>query len=375
MFDNEYEKMIRQVYQEELEELKSVRNIERSEILQKSKGIIEEVIYTPGVTYEVLPDKISHEVAINIKTAINDLVQTMKDTEHGRMAYKLLSKELKVKVDKIAEMLYKRADIQRGIEKYINAVGEMQKYYGKTRTEKESAECTARKDMHTRICNKILNVIKNNYDFSESKKVTNQEFEKNSQKNLNNQLEMRQEKLSAEKQHRGEYSAGKNIYAGENNRSDRVTDSMRYEDYSKIDDMKSTLSDEDNLNKVLTEPYNDIKMNSIKESAEREIKLNVEVGRSRQDYEGIIKKLPDLEEQLDQKHVHSIEGAYQDKKREIFDVNISYTLVKAVLQDIEKQSRMQRSRASEYSRRNRSHSKQNIIEEYKKNKDNSLEPS
>lgn len=377
MFDNEYEKMIRQVYQEELEELKSVRSIERSEILQKSKEIIEEVIFTPGVTYEVLPDKISHDEAVSIKDAVNDLVQMMKDAEHGRVAYKLLSNELKVKVDKVAELLYKRADIQRGMEKYINAVGEMQKYYGKTRTEKESAECTARKDMHTRICNKILKVIKNSYDFSVDKKVTNQEFEKNGNKDLNYQLEMKQERLAAEKQQRSqreEYSVEKNIYVGENNRSDIVNDSMNYENYSKIDGMQSPLSDKDNLNRVLTDSYNDIKVNGMKESAERGIKLQVEVGQSRQDYEGIVKKLPDIEGQLDQKNIHSTEVFLQDKKKEIFDVNISYTLVKTVLQDIEKQSRIQRSKASEYNRHNRNHSKQNAIEEYKKNKDNSREP-
>lgn len=378
MFDNEYEKMIRQVYQEELEELKSVRSIERSEILQKSKEIIEEVIFTPGVTYEVLPDKISHDESVSIKDAVNDLVQMMKDTEHGRVAYKLLSNELKVKVDKVAELLYKRADIQRGMEKYINAVGEMQKYYGKTRTEKESAECTARKDMHTRICNKILKVIKNSYDFSVDKKVTNQEFEKNGSKDLNYQLEMKQERLSEEKQQRSqreEYSVEKNIYVSENNRSDIVNDSMDYENYSKIDGMQSPISDKDNLNRVLTDSYNDIKVNGMKESAESGIKLQVEVGQSRQDYEGIVKKLPDIEGQLDQKNIHSTEVFLQDKKKEIFDVNISYTLVKTVLQDIEKQSRIQRSRASEYNRHNRNHSKQNAIEEYKKNKDNSREPS
>ena len=59
----------------------------------------------------------------------------------------------------------------------------------------------------------------------------------------------------------------------------------------------------------------------------------------------------------------------------IFDINISYLLVKAALEETRKQAMIQKSRAFDYSRKNRNQSRQNIKEEIKKNKDSSQEPS
>lgn len=285
MFDNEYEKMISKVYQEELEELKDIRNRGRNSILQKSERALEQIIYTPGITYEMLPDKISHEEAEGIKSEINELVHMMNKTEHGRISYKLLSEEMKDQVSKIAGFLYNRADIQREMEKYIESVGKMQQYYGKTSTEKVSAESFARKDMHYRICNKILKIVKGNYDLVTGLQLENSEMLsqiKSLDKEVKKQLVTRELEVKSDI----EFSKG---------------------------------------------------VEELKTPSERNMSNN-------------------------------------NNQYEFFDINVSYVLIKTVLEDIKRQSMIQKSRAFEYDKMNISHSRQSIIEEIKKQKDNGREP-
>lgn len=285
MFDNEYERMIGRVYQEELEELKSIRNMGRASILQKSEKAIEEVIYTPGVIYEVLPDKINHEDAGRIKDEVNRLVDMMRQTEHGRIAYKLLPQEMKDQVNRIVDLLYKRADIQKEMEGYVGAVGDMQRYQGKTRTEVESSQETARQDMHRRVCNRVLKVVKDNYDFSAGSRLGDKETE-GQMKNMDKDLE------------------------------------------------------------------------------KQEGKDNRDVRNNGDDLQGEGKGWKSAQE--------NVKGY---EKAGMFDINMSYVLVKAALEEMRKQSMMQKARASGYSKQNRSHSRQNIKEEIKRNKDKTRELS
>ena len=282
MFDNEYERMIGRVYQDELEELKKIRNMGRQSILQESRKVVEEAIYVPGIVYEVLPDKINHEEAVGIKEEINRLVCMMGETEHGRMAYKFLPQEMKDQVSRIADFLYRRPDIQKEMEKYVNAVGETQHYHGRTRMEMESAQEAARKDMHSRICNSILKVVKDNYYFSAESQVNNEEVGRK----VNLEQDM------------------KNPEGGNSQGMGGVSDDLHGE------------------------------------------------GKGGQ---------------LAKEDVKGYDGTG------MFDINMSYVLVKAALEEMRKQSLMQKSRASGYSRQNRSHSRQSIKEEIRKDKDNSRE--
>lgn len=306
MFDNEYENVIKQVYQEELKELKEIRNVERVSVLKKAGEIIEDSIYTPGVTYEILPERVSHEEANTVRYEINKLVEMMKAEEHGRIAYKLLPEEMKEQVDRITEILYKRPDVQCGLEKYINAVGKMQEYYGKTKTEKIASESLARKDMHYRICNKILKIVKANYEFGMKY------FEK------------------------------------------RCEDSAELE--VKENDIKSFISSAEENN-----PDEQYKF-GVSCLTGKGINKDKELG---------MKLLESSAEQGNQKACEILEDY---KKVSMFDINISYTLLKAVLEDIEKQSRIQKIQSLQQSRNQSNDLKQNRIEEYKKNKDNGKEP-
>lgn len=279
MFDNEYENMIKQVYQEELEGLKKIRNVERSLVLKKTENIISDSVYTPGIVYEVLPERTSHNEIKVVKNEVNRLAEMMKSIEHGRIAYKLLPKEMKEQVDRIAELLYKRPDVQCSLERYVNAVGTMQKYYGKTNTEKEFSEAAARKDMHYRICNKILKVIKSNYDFS-----------------------------------------------------------LKYFEEKHVSSIKNEVKNLDREKIKKPEEYLEREYSSAGSEKKNEMKVSKD-----------------------------------HKVTDTFDINISYTLVKAVLEDMEKQSRIQESQ-SRHQNNIRSNSKQSMLEEYRKNKDSSREP-
>lgn len=172
------------------------------------------------------------------------------------------------------DFLYRRPDIQKEMEKYVNAVGEMQHYHGKTRMETESAQEAARKDMHNRICNRILKVVKDNYHFSVESQINNLDQEM------------------------------KNPEGGNSQSMGGVSDDLQ--------------------------------------------------GGGKGG-------------QLAKEDVKGYDGTG------MFDINMSYVLVKAALEEMRKQSLMQKSRASGYSRQNRSHSRQSIKEEIRKDKDNSRE--
>lgn len=111
-----------------------------------------------------------------------------------------------------------------------------------------------------------------------------------------------QEKLAVEKKLKEESTSRAKAYADENARLNGVIDSLNNEYNSKMDDMQSMLSDKDNLNRALTDSCNDlkVKIESMVDSAEQGKKLQVELEQLRQDYEGTIKKLSDMERQLDE---------------------------------------------------------------------------
>lgn len=315
MFDSEYERMISKVYQEELEELKSIRNLGRESMLRKSEEIMRQAIYVPGVACEVLPDRISHEDAARIKDEVNVLARMMGDTEHGRIAYKFLPEEMKQQVSQIAELIFKRPDIQKEMEEYVRAVGDTQHYHGKTQAERNSAESAARKDMHNRICNKILKVVKDNYDISSGMKLSND--------GMDSQMESKSQDLqkAQDMRNRGLKDAGSNLQ------------------------VEGKLA-ESTVRKDAHNPAYDKVPMTVKDNADFSAGVQrTNAGMSRQMESGI------------------------------FDINISYLLVKAALEETRKQAMIQKSRAFDYSRKNRNQSRQNIKEEIKKNKDSSQEPS
>ena len=158
MFDDGYERAIREVYKEQLSELKVDRNQERSNIMDLTKNIFHDIGYVPGVEYEKLPDKITHEDLKKIANETNKLISMLPGT--GRLTYKYLPPVAKEQLTKLTNMIVERVDMKREIGKYLLDVEKMHEYYGHTKTEISNAKKMAQADIEKRLKNTILKELK-----------------------------------------------------------------------------------------------------------------------------------------------------------------------------------------------------------------------
>ena len=176
MFDDAYERSVRQVFQEQLSELKENRNRERSEILDQAKNLINEVGYVPGVEYERLPDKIQPEELKKIAQETSRLIDMLPKS--GRLTYKFLPPEAKEQLTKLSGLIISRTDMQREISSYLNTIKEMHGYYGETKTEIKNAQLQGKADIEKRIKNALLREIVNSIKIT-AEKEPNFEFKEN----------------------------------------------------------------------------------------------------------------------------------------------------------------------------------------------------
>lgn len=167
MFDDAYERSVRQVFQEQLSELKENRNRERSEILDQAKSLINEVGYVPGVEYERLPDKIQSEDLKKIAQETSKLINMLPKS--GRLTYKFLPPEAKEQLTKLSNLIISRTDMQREISSYLNTIKEMHGYYGETQTEIKNAQLQGKADIEKRIKNALLREIANSIKITAEK--------------------------------------------------------------------------------------------------------------------------------------------------------------------------------------------------------------
>ena len=167
MFDDAYERSVRQVFQEQLSELKENRNRERSEILDQAKNLINEVGYVPGVEYERLPDKIQSEDLKKIAQETSRLIDMLPKS--GRLTYKFLPPEAKEQLTKLSNLIISRTDMQREISSYLNTIKEMHGYYGETQTEIKNAQLQGKADIEKRIKNALLREIANSIKITAEK--------------------------------------------------------------------------------------------------------------------------------------------------------------------------------------------------------------
>ena len=162
MFNNEYERTVKQIiseeYKDELDELKQIRTSEREKMVEYTKNIMSDVTFVPGLEYERLPQRIPKEFFDAITDEVQKLIVILP--EHGRLNYKFLPPDVKDQVDKITDMLLQRPDMQSSLEKYLASVEQMQGYFGKTKTKIQSEKNIAEKDVRKRIANRILKEIK-----------------------------------------------------------------------------------------------------------------------------------------------------------------------------------------------------------------------
>ncbi len=385
MFDSEYERMISKVYKEELDQLYRIRNWSRASILRRSGDVLEESLYVPGVSYEVLPGVIDHGYASFIKHEVNVLVRIMAEEGHGRMMYKFFPGQMKAQVDRIAKILCGIVGIQKEIERYVGAVGETQRFHGKTGEERKAAESAAREDIHKRICNKILKVVKDNYDISTGEQLRDGRVDGQKEKS-NQDIGKARGPESQDMEAAGKGSQERNL-----EREKKVSGIQ----HSHEKEMKKRDKD---IGKARGSEGQDMEA-AGKGSQEGNLEGEKKVGMEHFQVEGKAEKVkgdgvagksmtgPACNKVLED--LKTVDGSFQvgdwkggqvDKRvleaREtgIFDVNLSYLLVRAVLEETRKQTKIQKAKAFEYDKENRNRSRQNLKEELKKNKDGSREP-
>ena len=160
MFNTEYENYIKEVYQCEREELNSIRNRSRQEITNTIKDIMKDIDeYIPGTLMDSLPSRISiAEVKMLSKEIIN-LSHILPTT--GSIDYAYLPPHIKDEVNKITQFLFDRADVNKELSLYLDALEKGQKLIGKTKFEINIAKDEARNDIYKRASNIILKKTKN----------------------------------------------------------------------------------------------------------------------------------------------------------------------------------------------------------------------
>lgn len=106
-------------------------------------------------------------------------------------------------------------------------------------------------------------------------------------------------------------------YADENTKLKACIDSIKKEYDTKLNDMKSMLSDKENLNKTLTDSCNDLKekFEGMKETARQTEVLREESENLKKEYEDMLKKKSELEEKL-QREQSAHEAVVKDLKKQ-----------------------------------------------------------
>ena len=127
-----------------------------------------------------------------------------------------------------------------------------------------------------------------------------------------------QEKLTAAKQVKEDATMKARTHADENARLHEVIDSLNHEYNTKMDDLQSMLSDKDNLNKALTDSCNElkVKIEGIRESAEKSAAFKKELEQLKREHEKIIRKQSDLEKQMQQEQAAHAQTVLHLKQHE-----------------------------------------------------------
>lgn len=165
IFDDGYEKMIKEVFKEEREELNQIRNNSRKELTDIAKTIMKDldtyVGYVPGMQSAELSNKIGGEELNNIVELMSNLMVVLP--KKGSYDYAYLPSEAKKQIDKIVEKILERPDMKKEMDAYLNAVETGNKILGKTKFEINILKNKARKDLINRIDNIISKEAKKIY--------------------------------------------------------------------------------------------------------------------------------------------------------------------------------------------------------------------
>ena len=169
MFDDAYERAVKQACKEELEAIYAVRNAERKFLLSETADVLKDVLYVPGVEYERLPSRPSKEYLRSIADEVQKLIADLPG--RGSFKYQYMTPAVKEQVDRVLDRILDKSDIKASLQCYLQKVEEGQRLQGKTKSEIKIECMKAERDVRRRLGNKILDAIHNSIRMEEGNRV------------------------------------------------------------------------------------------------------------------------------------------------------------------------------------------------------------
>ena len=169
MFDDTYERAVKQACKEELEAIYAVRNAERKFLLSETADVLKDILYVPGVEYERLPSRPSKEYLRSIADEVQKLIADLPG--RGSFKYQYMTPEVKEQVDRVLDRILDKSDIKASLQCYLQKVEEGQRLQGKTKSEIKIECMKAERDVRRRLGNKILEAIHNSIRMEEGNRV------------------------------------------------------------------------------------------------------------------------------------------------------------------------------------------------------------
>ena len=169
MFDDAYERAVKQACKEELEAIYAVRNAERKFLLSETAAVLKDILYVPGVEYERLPSRPSKGYLRSIADEVQKLIADLPG--RGSFKYQYMTPAVKEQVDRVLDRILDKSDIKASLQCYLQKVEEGQRLQGKTKSEIKIECMKAERDVRRRLGNKILDAIHNSICMEEGNRV------------------------------------------------------------------------------------------------------------------------------------------------------------------------------------------------------------
>ena len=169
MFDDAYERAVKQACKEELEAIYAVRNAERKFLLSETAAVLKDILYVPGVEYERLPSRPSKGYLRSIADEVQKLIEDLPG--RGSFKYQYMTPAVKEQVDRVLDRILDKSDIKASLQCYLQKVEEGQRLQGKTKSEIKIECMKAERDVRRRLGNKILDAIHNSICMEEGNRV------------------------------------------------------------------------------------------------------------------------------------------------------------------------------------------------------------
>jgi len=154
IFPEEYEKTLQAVFEAEKDELYSTKNASREQIMNYFKEVMD-MKHVPGIEHTDMPSKLPTGESQKIATHLEQLKDLLP--ESGRMYYKFMTPDVKKKIDKISDIIFKQPEMKAALSKYLENANYIHQI--KNPGYDKQAQDNAKKEIYRRAGNIILKAV------------------------------------------------------------------------------------------------------------------------------------------------------------------------------------------------------------------------